>query len=57
MNQNQSQVLTVNSEQAKRIIALCWKAQGIAKANGIPTLWLMTNSYMVPPWGQRIVID
>jgi hypothetical protein len=29
-------VLTVNIEQAERIIALCWKAQTIAKKNGIP---------------------
>mgnify|MGYP000967107869 CR=1 FL=1 len=28
MNTNK-QVLTVNTEQARRIIALCWKAQGI----------------------------
>ena len=28
-----------------------------AEAHGIPTLWLMTNSHMVPPWGQRIVMD
>jgi len=48
MNQNQSQVLTVNSEQAKRIIALCWKAQGIAKANGIP---VTTGVALVGPTG------
>lgn len=29
-------VLKVNSEQAQRIIKLCWKAQMIAKANKIP---------------------
>ena len=28
-----------------------------AEAHGIPTLWLMTNSHMVPPWGQRIVME
>ena len=35
MNTNK-QVLTVNTEQARRIIALCWKAQGIARNSGIP---------------------
>ncbi len=28
-----------------------------SEAHGIPTLWLMTNSHMVPPWGQRIVME
>lgn len=34
---------------------LTWPDQ--AEAHGIPTLWLMTNPNMVPPWGQRIVME
>ena len=49
MNTNK-QVLTVNTEQARRIIALCWKAQGIArKSHGgaIPAGELLERSSAV----------
>lgn len=47
MNTNK-QVLTVNTEQARRIIALCWKAQGIARKSGIP---VTTGVALVGPTG------
>ena len=48
MNKKTNQVLTVNTEQASRIIALCWKAQGIARANRIP---VTTGCTLVGPTG------
>lgn len=48
MNNKTNQVLTVNTEQASRIIALCWKAQGIARKNHIP---VTTGCALVGPTG------
>lgn len=48
MTNTQSQVMTVNTEQAQRIIALCWKAQTLARKNNIP---VTTGVALVGPTG------